>query len=395
MKWLILLMGILTTVSCVKQKKELFEVKGTGGKVYFTGLVKPEGFMAGEGQVESALKGIRAEVPSAFDWRTKVSLSPVYDQGNCGSCWANAVGGVFNDASIAMGSPKSGIASRQFLLDCNTKGYSCDGGWFDVHDMHINPGAKDEAQYPYVAKQNTCKGSSFSSIGKIASWKYLPTKDSAGNVDPSEIKAAIYAYGPIAVGVSASDSWSSYTGGVFSGCQNGQPNHAVELVGWDDAQGVYIMKNSWGSSWGEGGYMRIPYNCDSIGINANYVIVSKDNPTPGPTPDPTPGPTPPPVPPKPTPTCKPQPFADTGMPDRLQVEPGQRIQIGTRGRQGTTYRWSANPAFSGNAVPTAPMINFITSISKTLTITATTKCGSASDSVIFVVPNPTRIDVVK
>jgi hypothetical protein len=89
-----------------------------------------------------------------------------------------------------------------------------------------------------------------------------------------QLKQAILDHGPITVCVYASSAFQGYGGGIFNACSGTDINHAVVLVGWDDNQGpngVWFMRNSWGGGWGEGGYMRIVYNCSLIGYNALYV----------------------------------------------------------------------------------------------------------------------------
>ena len=93
------------------------------------------------------------------------------------------------------------------------------------------------------------------------------------------LKQAILDYGPITVCVYADSAFQYYTGDVFNACTSGSVNHAVVLVGWDDAQGsdgVWILRNSWGSWWGEGGYMRIEYGCSSIGYGGLYLNVGNN-----------------------------------------------------------------------------------------------------------------------
>jgi hypothetical protein len=87
------------------------------------------------------------------------------------------------------------------------------------------------------------------------------------------IKNAIYNYGPVAAAVCVDRYFQAYTGGIFTDpvpCR--QVNHAIVLVGWDDAGGYWILRNSWGTSWGEQGYMRIAYGTSQVGYAANYVV---------------------------------------------------------------------------------------------------------------------------
>ena len=86
------------------------------------------------------------------------------------------------------------------------------------------------------------------------------------------IKNAIYTYGPISVEVAVDSYFEAYSGGVFNANTASYINHAVVLVGWDDTNGCWIMKNSWGTGWGESGYMRIAYGCDLIGYAAAYAV---------------------------------------------------------------------------------------------------------------------------
>lgn len=105
---------------------------------------------------------------------------------------------------------------------------------------------------------------------KIDSWGYVGSANGVPSVDA--IKTAIYQYGPVAVAVAADSYFQSYTGGVFNRNSSSQVNHAVVLVGWDDSQQCWILRNSWGSGWGESGYMRIKYGVNQVGYGATYVV---------------------------------------------------------------------------------------------------------------------------
>ena len=88
-----------------------------------------------------------------------------------------------------------------------------------------------------------------------------------------DIKNAIYTYGAVAAAVYVGTPFQYYTSGVFNDCRRRpkSPNHAIQLVGWDDAKGAWLMKNSWGTGWGENGFMWIAYGCDNVGYAAAYV----------------------------------------------------------------------------------------------------------------------------
>ena len=220
-------------------------------------------------------------LPASFDWRDSGILTPVRDQGNCGSCWAFGTVGPF-EANLKWKSSLTTDLSEEFLLSCNTDGYSCNGGWW-AHEYHYNqtainqtqPGAVLETDFPYVAASQSCN-KLFSHPYRLVNWGYVGNDSSIPAAEA--IKNAIYSYGPVAVAVCAGPKMQGYRGGVFSLDERnycgGGVNHAVVLVGWNDAENTWIMRNSWGDSWGESGYMRITRGTSNIGYSANYVIYS-------------------------------------------------------------------------------------------------------------------------
>ncbi len=219
-------------------------------------------------------------LPSSFDWRTQGKVTPVKNQGSCGSCWAFGTMGSYEAAIMVGGGPEENL-SEQYLLDCNSHGYSCSGGWWVFDDMYN--GVPKESCYPYVAYKQSCQ-SGCTKYYPMDSWYYVGS--SSGVPTSSAIKQAIYDHGPVAAAVYASSAIQNYTGGIFNNCQSGTVNHAIVLVGWDDGGGYWIMKNSWGTGWGESGYMRITYGCNQIGYAAAYGIPSGGTPPPPPEEDP-------------------------------------------------------------------------------------------------------------
>lgn len=354
-----------------------------------------------------------AVLPSKFDWRDHVNLSPVKNQGNCGSCWAFSAVMTFQDTyKIVYGEEKNW--SEQYLVSCNQENWGCDGGFWasDYHAINgkVLKGAMLDSLYPYTAKDDPCK-TNLIKDKSIASWKYV-----SGNEIPTveELKQAIYKYGVISVAVYADSAMSAYRGGIFSSCQNKTPNHAVNLVGWNDDEQTFTMKNSWGASWGENGYMRIKYNCSKIGHTANVVLLDKlpthdEEPEPEPEPEPTPEPEPDPIypddsecekiidpdsdpdpdpdpnpepDPEPNPDpnpCVPQPYANA-WPDNL---PNPRatmrgIIIGTDAKEGHSYIWRD---YVGRKIATSAKIFVRPFFTTTYRLYASTKCGTASDYV--------------
>jgi C1A family cysteine protease len=216
------------------------------------------------------------DLPSAFDWRDSTTLPPVRNQGGCGSCWAFATVGPL-ECNISI---KDGITvnlSEQWLVSCNHNDWGCDGGWW-AHSYHQSgrdncnhTGAVPESECPYAAADLPC-GCPYEHTYRISSWYYVGNQSSIPSV--GAIKQAILDHGPISVAVVSTSAMHAYNGGVFNFTTGGDVNHGVVLVGWDDNQGtegVWYMRNSWGSWWGEGGYMRIEYGCSKIGYGAAYI----------------------------------------------------------------------------------------------------------------------------
>ena len=200
-----------------------------------------------------------------FNWADYNGVTPVTDQGACGSCWAFATHGAF-EGSYAILNKALIDSAEQDTLDCSGEG-DCSGGWW-AYQYLIDTGSAKEADYPYVAKKGTCK-TGVQRLYKAAAWGYVN-----GTVDiPSvaELKKALCQYGPLGVAVAVTSAFQAYKSGVFNEGSNDQVNHGVTLVGWDDSKQAWRIKNSWGPGWGESGYMWIAYNTNKIGYGASWV----------------------------------------------------------------------------------------------------------------------------
>jgi len=190
--------------------------------------------------------------------------TPIKNQGSCGSCWSFSMIGNF-EGVIKKATGTTVDLSEQNLLDCNPYGYSCSGGFFNYGYL-MSPGAALESCDPYVGYKKTCK-SSCTKPYKVASWAYVGTSSSVPTT--TAIKTAIYNYGTVGAAVYVDSYWQAYSGGTFTRNATGSPNHAIILMGWDDSKGAWRLKNSWGTSWGESGFMWIKYGVQKVGYAAN------------------------------------------------------------------------------------------------------------------------------
>mmetsp|Transcript_15035 Transcript_15035/g.27155 ORF Transcript_15035/g.27155 Transcript_15035/m.27155 type:complete len:333 (+) Transcript_15035:77-1075(+) len=198
------------------------------------------------------------DLPTSVDWTTKGVVTPVKNQGQCGSCWAFSTTGSTESAhAIKTGTLIS--LSEQELVDCggSTGNQGCNGGLMDQGFQWIinNGGIATEKCYPYTAQDGTCNTSKCPNAVSISSYQDV-THNS-----PSQLTAAI-AQQPVSIAVDAGGlDWQLYSGGVLSDACGTQLDHGVLAAGYgtDSSSGTdyYLVKNSWGASWGESGYIRL------------------------------------------------------------------------------------------------------------------------------------------
>lgn len=222
------------------------------------------------------------QLPNRFDAREWGVVPEIRSQKDCGSCWAFAAVSAYEIAYSSRYQQPSGSLnlSEQQIFSCNTQGATCErGGYVSDQDSEYQyeSGLVGEQAYPYEAQKTSCR-----TFGRPTSGNLFDIKAFqfvlGGNDDPSspanitKIKQAIYAFGSVVTGVYSQEAFAAYKGGVFNACSNNKADHAINIIGWDDAGGYWIVRNSWGNDWGENGYMKIKYGCNHIG---EYAAIPK------------------------------------------------------------------------------------------------------------------------
>jgi len=209
--------------------------------------------------------------PASFDWRNYLGqnwVTPVKDQLTCGSCWAFSAVGVAEASHniIASNSNLDLDLSEQYLVSTCYTGGDCGGGLeYNALAYIKTDGVTDEACYPYLSANSLCSA-------RCADWgmrlKFVPNNHTDLSYTGTDMKNYLSSYGPITIALGYGGDFGGYfdgsniyrcTNDTGSGGDDGA-NHAVVAVGYNDAGGYWIAKNSWGSTWNESGYFRIGYN---------------------------------------------------------------------------------------------------------------------------------------
>jgi len=236
-----------------------------GGRKFYLGLIHDEGENTPEEieELDKIYASIdRETLPESYDSRALGLVTAVKSQGNCGSCVAFATTAVLETNLLKAGASIDGLdISDQHLVDCGYGTYAngCNGAAGHGYARFYNEEGKEmihENNYPYVMMENNyqCKQASYWHPGyKIEKglWDY--------DCSDEEMMKLIYENGAVSTGVGVDTGFSYYSSGVYDTCTSTSTNHAVVIVGWGTENGIdyWIIKNSWGSWWGEQGYIRV------------------------------------------------------------------------------------------------------------------------------------------
>ncbi|KAM7382909.1 hypothetical protein PAMP_002604 [Pampus punctatissimus] len=223
-----------------------------------TGLQVP---MNSERSFTMALDDKVTRLPKSVDYRKKGMVTPVKNQGSCGSCWAfSSAGALEGQLAKKMGQLRD--LSPQNLVDCVTENDGCGGGYMTNAFKYVedNGGIDSEESYPYIGQDESCRYNSSGIAAMCKGYKEIPVGDEHA------LAVALFKVGPVSVGIDATlSTFMFYQRGVYydRNCNKDDINHAVLAVGYGvttKGKKYWIVKNSWSESWGNKGYILMARN---------------------------------------------------------------------------------------------------------------------------------------
>jgi C1A family cysteine protease len=266
--------------AAIKEKK----AKWTAGETTITKLSEKDrqkrlGLIPSKSSEENYTASELMSVPSSFDWRNYNGsfVTPIRDQGNCGSCWAFATTAALESQELIINStPGINLDLSEQMLVCCSKSGDCNGGDIGLPSNYIRyTGLPSENCCPYTATNSSCNLNSCTSecidLHTITGWHWV-TKS------VENLKSELCTYGPLITTMRVYKDFFSYQSGIYSKVKGPyQGDHAILIVGYNDSGQYFIVKNSWGTGWGEAGYFRIAYSELTSVVTFAYSNIAYEN----------------------------------------------------------------------------------------------------------------------
>jgi len=205
------------------------------------------------------------DLPVSWDWTTKGAVTPIKNQGMCGSCWAFSTVGTTEGRWFVKGNPLTSLSEQQ-QVDCDSTAYGCQGGWpaWALTDtIGSYQGIFDtEVAYPYTGTQGQCSWSAANQGAKVTTYSTVCASEVPAPTSPcteTQMMTLLVTHGPLSACFDAT-GMQFYQGGIQNpaGC-DGQIDHCITIVGYGVQNNVkfWKIKNSWGTGWGEQGFYRL------------------------------------------------------------------------------------------------------------------------------------------
>merc|ERR1712072_1588631 len=217
---------------------------------------------------------VTGNAASSVDWRKEGIVNAVKNQGQCGSCWAFSAIASLEGANAQSGNKLPNLSEQQ-LVDCSGSygNMGCNGGLMDnafnylIKESH---GDDSESSYPYKAVDGSCKFNKADIAGTLSSFKDIPQGNENSLQDAVSGRV-------VSIAIAVVSDFQFYSGGIYDSkaCQGAQLNHGVSIVGYDTSSEFWIVRNSWGATWGEAGYIRMKMGENLCGLAnaASYPVV--------------------------------------------------------------------------------------------------------------------------
>jgi len=235
----------------------------------FVQNLQPKNFSAPQKAHHPNFRGCQPD-PTNYDWNNCGVITSVYNQGQCGSCWAFSATETIESYFALDGGSLTSLSMQQ-IVDCDTSDGGCNGGEPDTAYQYVQQagGLDPLSDYPYTGEGGTCQFNQGEVVATVTNYNQISGED--GLYQQSSSSSG----GPVSVCVDAS-SWQDYSGGVLTTCTS-NIDHCVQLTGYASygQSGAYwIVRNSWGTDWGQAGYIWIAIGQDLCAIGDSASVVT-------------------------------------------------------------------------------------------------------------------------